>query len=572
MASDSLIRLRQLNKVEVSGFTVDIIRQYLTTGTGVSYLTGQLSGLYYPLNQNPSGYISSFQTGYVLNSQTGDFVDNSILAVHDANLLSQISSLYYSNANPNGYINQLSGDSVYVKYEAAISGKRVRLFDSGRNFYPFDLNPSSWFFIRGTSGSEINFYSPTISGFDITGNNITSNGFPVVTINQTGSFYPFFSNPSNFISSSQTGQFYPNSNPSGFIPSSITGRFVHQNDIRDILLFGNFTVNGAIDTVTNSLINLIGFSTLNWDTRKLIGPWSGSNFSISGSPVLTYYHTGLFYPISGNPSSFISSAQTGDLIDRGQTGQFISTGQSINFITTSQTGAFYAASNPSNYVNANFVAANYAALVNAALIANTSHNYSFYLYDRILSRSNFQFNDSSAVFLLTNQSGTAIIDIYGSSNGGSPTQSGFNISGNNITSNGSPVVTMSMTGNFVVTGFTGAFITTGQTGQFYSSSNPNGYISSGTSGSLVSATTFNAFTGQFLKFLNILPSGIDFSGIVYPLVLATSPRSVACELENNIDSFIYAHVISSVTNSGFMVYFSDILSSSGLILHTTVDL
>lgn len=109
MAFDSLIRTRQLNKPELSGYVVDIILQYLASGTvtGIATNTGQLTGRFYPLASNPSGY----QT-------TGDitgFATKAEMSGNNISLLATVETDYYPRTNPSGFI----GPSGLVDYLAA---------------------------------------------------------------------------------------------------------------------------------------------------------------------------------------------------------------------------------------------------------------------------------------------------------------------------------------------------------------------------------------------------------------------------------------------------------------------
>lgn len=100
------------------------------------------------------------------------------------------------------------------------------------------------------------------------------------------------------------------------------------------------------------------------------------------------------------------------------------------------------------------------------------------------------------------------------------------------------------------------------TGLFYPINNPSGYIT----GEVVRPNQ----TG--LSFITPLISGIDYQAIPFSSSLSNSPTSVTCEIENDIDNLIYSHVINSVTNTGFIIYFSDFLSASGYRLHTKVNI
>jgi hypothetical protein len=117
-------------------------------------------------------------------------------------------------------------------------------------------------------------------------------------------FYPR-SNPSGFITSSQTGAFYAASNPSGFITGDLSTLYPRSNP-------------------------------------------SGFITGVNLSNYVTSSQTGAFYAAS-NPSGFI----TGDLstlYPRSNPSGFITGVNLSNYVTSSQTGAFYAASNPSGFI------------------------------------------------------------------------------------------------------------------------------------------------------------------------------------------------------------------------------
>lgn len=155
---------------------------------------------------------------------------------------------------------------------------------------------------------------------------------------------------------------------------------------------------------------------------------STSGLRVSGNQVVTTNQTGQFYPMTGNPSGFLTTGGGGNVVTTGQTGAFAAANRtvyttgdqtisgnkifsgsvfasqilgdvvtnSINFnngvltgtawaaqdflvsgsnvITRSQTGQFYAASNPSSY----------ATTTQAFFLGpNSTHNTSFSVYDSV---------------------------------------------------------------------------------------------------------------------------------------------------------------------------------------------
>lgn len=106
------------------------------------------------------------------------------------------------------------------------------------------------------------------------------------------------------------------------------------------------------------------------------------------------------------------------------------------------------------------------------------------------------------------------------------------------------------------------FITTAETGSFLSqfypyNSNPSGYVTA------ISSSSF--------EFQTTLPNSVDFYDVNYPFILSGVPGAIVCEIENNIDVYLYSHAINSVNTTGFRIFFSDILSASGYVLHTIVN-
>lgn len=74
-------------------------------------------------------------------------------------------------------------------------------------------------------------------------------------------------------------------------------------------------------------------------------------------------------------------------------------------------------------------------------------------------------------------------------------------------------------------------------------------------------------TDANIKYRVQLESGIESKYINYPVVLTQRPKTIHCEIENDVDNIIYAYKISNISNSGFNISFSDQLSSSGYFLN-----
>lgn len=167
MPFDSQIRLRQLHNPELSGYILEIIGKYVTTGSGVSVNTGSLTGAFYPLRDNPSGYLNFLNTGTL--------VDHTYLSASNASLLAQIALLYYPLSNPSGFgTGNSSGNNVDT-------GAFLSLIDQYHNtgLTLLNLNNSTpfrftntGFYIDSLNGgatvaSKIDFKNAEISGYDL---------------------------------------------------------------------------------------------------------------------------------------------------------------------------------------------------------------------------------------------------------------------------------------------------------------------------------------------------------------------------------------------------------------------
>jgi hypothetical protein len=317
----------------------------LNSQTGQYVLTGS-TGAFYP-RSNPSGYITGVDlNGYVTGdvvrpSQTGDFITTSQTGA------------FYPRSNPSGYITgvNLSG---YVTGEVVRPSQTGDFITTGQTgaFYPksnpsgfitgIDLSPyATVAFVTGVSGelhSQIENVESQITGF-VTGDVVRpSQTGNFITTAQTGDFYPR-SNPSGFITGvdlsgyvtgevvrpSQTGDFYPRSNPSGFI----TG-----------VDLSNYATIPYVTGVSGDLNNKI--SNIASGTGQFYLASNPSGF-ITGVNLTSYATISFTTGISGSLQNQITTLNN-------QTGQYVLTGSTGSFITQSQTGQFYAASNPSGFI------------------------------------------------------------------------------------------------------------------------------------------------------------------------------------------------------------------------------
>jgi uncharacterized protein (DUF779 family) len=303
----------------------------------------------------------------------------------------------------------------------------------------------------------------------------------------------------NFITTGQTGSFYPSSNPSGFITTGQTGQFASVANLQSTgsnlqgqinSLSGTVTGNYVLKSQTGVFVptgqtgQFASAANLISTGSNLQGQINSLSGTITGNYILTTTATGISGVLASSIASTGSNLQgqinslsgslTGNYLLKSSTGIFVTTGQTGNFITTSQTGQFYPASNPSGYITG----------FNSGLYVQTGQ---------------------TGNFVTTSQTGNANT-LNGQS--GSYYLNYANMTGS-IAGTGS-FVTTSQTGSFITSGQTGVFVTTGQTGQFYLSNNPSGFITGFNSGLYVQTGQTGSFitTGQTGSFITTSQTGI----------------------------------------------------------------
>ena len=293
----------------------------LSSQTGSFITTGQTgvfgaSGNFYPLNSNPSGYITTGQTG---NFGGGSFNTGTLVGT------------FYLNSNPSGYITGVN------------TGSFITTGQTGA-FYPLGFNPSGYItgeaLFTANSGSYVTITQSgllTGSFYPLTGNPsgfiLPSQTGGFITTGQTGAFYPLGFNPSGYITTGQTGNFgggsfntgtlvgtfYLNSNPSGYITGLNTGSFITTGQTGAFYPLG-FNPSGYITTGQTG-----NFGGGSFNTGTLVGTFAqlntnqAGNLNISGSG---NFISGLYlsgnqvvtggpYYLNSNPSGYITTGQTG---------------------------------------------------------------------------------------------------------------------------------------------------------------------------------------------------------------------------------------------------------------------
>jgi DNA-directed RNA polymerase subunit E'/Rpb7 len=270
--------------------------------------TGSLTGAFYPLNSNPSGYITGVDlTNYVTKSSTGVFVTTG----QTGNFITTSQTGQFVTTGQTGAFVVSSQTGAFLTTGAA----------DGR----YALQSATGVFV--TTGQTGSFITTSQTGQFVgtgsTGSFVTGS---VVRPNETGAFVTTGAT-GNFITSSQTGQ---------FVSTGATGSFVTGSVVRPSET-GNF--------ITSS------------QTGQFVSTGVTGSFVVSSQ-------TGAFLTTGAADSRYVLQSATGAFVTTGQTGQFvtgsvvrpsetgifITTGQTGSFITASQTGAFYPNSNPSGFI------------------------------------------------------------------------------------------------------------------------------------------------------------------------------------------------------------------------------
>lgn len=418
-----------------SSQTINSLKNFLVrptvNGTGVllsgetpnSVNTGVLTGVFYPLNSNPSGYITGVDlSNYVTKSSTGIFVTtgqtgNFITTSQTGSFITPSQTGQFVGTGQTG--NFVTGSVVRPSETGSFittsqTGQFVSTGSTGSFVTGAVVRPSETgaFITTGQTGVFITssqtgqFVSTGSTGSFVTGS--------VVRPSETGAFLTTGST-GDFITSSQTGQFVSTGATGSFVTGSVvrpseTGNFITASQTGQFVgtgATGGFAVNTQVVFITGNqdvsgIKNFYSRPTVNGTGVLLSGEGAGA--ADTGSL------TGVFYPLNSNPSGYITGVDLSAYV----TGSVVRPSETGNFITVSQTGAFYPISNPSGFI--------------------TGVDLSSY----VTTGQTGQFVTGSVV---------------------RPSETGN-------------FITTGQTGQFVWTGATGSFVTTGQTGVFLVSGSP----------------------------------------------------------------------------------------------------
>ena len=447
----------------------------LLVGEGGAVSTGALTGAFYPLNANPSGYITGVDlSSYVTKSSTGIFVTTG----QTGNFVTTSQTGQFVSTGSTGNF---------------VTGSVVRPSETG----VFITSSQTGQFV--STGSTGNFVTGSVVRPSETGIFITST--------QTGAFlttgaadgrYALQSATGSFITSSQTGQFVSTGSTGQFV----TGSVVRPSETGALLTTGAADGRYALQSATGSFITAS-------QTGQFVGTGSTGSFLTSSSTgaFLTTGAADNRYALQTATGNFVTTGQTGNFVTTSQTGALLTTGaadgryalQSAtgNFVTTSQTGQFVSTGSTGNFV--------ISSQTGAFLTTGAADN-RYYGLSNGQSVSGYAvtgFNDSITGITVTGvdtktitlfQRGNTTLTANFTDNAGGPTDTGY-LTGYVLKTETGQFVSANSTGAFLTTGAadgryalqtaTGNFITTDQTGQFYPTSNPSGFLTSGSSIDLI---------------------------------------------------------------------------------------
>jgi hypothetical protein len=500
--------------------------------TGSFLITGAADSRYYPLSSNPSSYlvaadiVSLASTGYVtgvsgylqaqisaINSQSGNFITTGQTGQFYAasNPANYITGVDLSNYATTGYVTGVSGylaslisaSSAGVRTLNGLSGS-LTLAGAGNNTV-------------SVAGSTITVSGATgfLTGYQPVGNYVTTSqtgGF-LTTGAGDSRYYPLSSNPLSylvaadisslastgyvtgvsgylqgqinninsatgvFITSSQTGQFYPINNPSGYITGVDLSQYATIAFVTGVsgyhsgLISNLQSATGILNTRLSSVEGVTGLFALASNTGAFLTTGAGDNRYTLQSATGAY--TGAFYPLTGNPSGFLVSAD----LSTYATQSYVTgvSGHLQGQITSIQngTGGFITGVDLSNYATIPFVTgiSGYLDIQISAIESVTGQ---------------FSLSANTGSFLTT---GAGDVRYALQSNTGSYSNlfyplnsnpSGY-ITGVNLSNYATVPYVTGVSGHLqtqvsAINSQTGNFVTTGQTGQFYAASNPANYI------------------------------------------------------------------------------------------------
>jgi len=276
MASyDSTIRLRQVNQPELSGYTVQIIQNYLTGNISFPQ-TGYYTGIFYPLLSNPSGYVTT--------GQTGIFTTQIDINSSAAQTLNYVSNNFVSN----------SGATVFVT--TGYLTEYVNTYVSGASGYlQSQINSLSGTLTGGyaTTGSLI-----SLSG-TITGNYATTGSLASLSGTLTGGYATTgaLASLSGVLTSG-----YATTGALASLSGTLTGGYATTGSLSSLsgTLTGGYTTNNSFSSLSGKVVFLTGNQTISGN-KTFAGTGIFNNYlGIGTSPTTSLDITGNVLLENGN--------------------------------------------------------------------------------------------------------------------------------------------------------------------------------------------------------------------------------------------------------------------------------
>ncbi len=499
------------------------------------------TGQFYPLT-NPnqyanSGDLISYTTGSILDGQLliGTSGENSLILGN----LYGINNIYVISGSGNLGV---SGDfsNYYLLSNPNSFSTSGNLLSSGAALYNY---------ITVTSG-QLSVSRPSVSGLNTLTGDVRITGTGMISVSVLGSTIYISGATGNFITRSETGQFYQLANPNSF---STSGNLLNTgSNLYNYILSssGLQQSSGVRVTNLNGLSNGINITGTGNMTVSVVG----QIIYISGytGDFVLRSESGQFYqkinPNQFSTSGFVTSASgtlqtnldtlTTNLQASGSTlyrrvtglntltGAVLVTGTGIISVSVSNqtifvsgdTSTLYPLSNPNSFsTSGNLFASGFDLDTKINSLSGYSNN-------TFATISNLQLTGSTLYNFITITSGQL--------SAARPSVSGLNTLTGDVRITGTGMIVVSVLGNTIyVSGNTGTFLTRSETGQFYTLNNPNNFSTSGNleatganlysyivsaSGNFLSASQTGNYTGAFYpRYQN--PSGYvaSTSGTVY---------------------------------------------------------
>ena len=285
------------------------------TGTGIANWTGLTTGLFYPRNTNPSGYITTGQTGvFVTTGQTGVFATQTQITTLNTWTGNSTGLFYPLATNPIGYISSGQTGIFATTGNLSSTGSALAAWtgSSVGLFYPLNTNPNRYLssFYNGSVPFIANGSIVIMPGYDVltdaAGNPILDAAGNYITQTTTGNLGVNQFNPQYTLDVGGSGNFsngiYWSGNPvvtggpyinnsTGII--SVSGGF--SMPLR--MLSGNFSVFSGnsiilVDTTntssTGTFPNASGLIGVQFIIKDWKGNSSGKNITITGTNNQTF--------------------------------------------------------------------------------------------------------------------------------------------------------------------------------------------------------------------------------------------------------------------------------------------